>query len=80
MKVFNLDVHVQIFKVTIKPNVETKVEEITNIFNLTFRDILFNWCNNYMWDYPNYKFVDLQQTFYKCYYTMCIMMNKCNYS
>ncbi len=78
MKVSNLDVHLRIFKVAIKPNVETKVEEITYIFNLTFRDILFIWCNNYMWDYP--QIVDLQQAFYKCYYTMCIMMNKCKYS
>jgi len=45
MKVYNLDVHVQIFKVAIKPNGETKVEEIKNIFNLTFKGTLFNWCN-----------------------------------
>jgi hypothetical protein len=41
-KDFDLDVHVQVFKATIKVDDETIDEEITNLFNFTLRD---NTCN-----------------------------------
>jgi hypothetical protein len=28
------------------------------LFSFTFRDIMFDWCNNYMGDYPNCIFVE----------------------
>jgi hypothetical protein len=55
----NLDAHVRVFKVAIKANGETDDVEIVNLFNFTFKDIVFNWCNNYMGDYPDYTFVEL---------------------
>jgi hypothetical protein len=38
-----------------------------NFFCFTFRDIMSDWCNNYMRDYPNYIFVKLQLVFCKWY-------------
>jgi len=55
----NLDAHVRVFKVAIKANGETDDVEIVNLFNFTFKDIVFNWCNNYMGDYPDCTFVKL---------------------
>jgi hypothetical protein len=42
-------------------------EEIANLFKFTLRDNAFNWCNNYMWDNPNYKFANLEQALCRCY-------------
>jgi hypothetical protein len=39
-----------------------------NIF--TFKNIIFDLCNNYMRDYPNYKFVELEYFFYNRYCTI----------
>jgi len=61
------DVHVQVFKVTIKVNGETIDEEITNLFNFTLKDSTSNWRNNYMQDKLNYMFAILEQAFYRCY-------------
>jgi len=63
-----LDIH--IFKAIIKGNDEMVDEEIFNLFNFTLRINASNLCNKYMKDYPNYKFVELEQAFYKCYQTM----------
>jgi hypothetical protein len=65
VKDFDLDVHVKVFKVAIKANNETYDVEIVNMFSFTFRDIMFDWCNNYMGDYPDCTFVELQLVFYK---------------
>ncbi len=54
-----MHVHVQVFNVAIILNGETINEEIMNKFKFTFRDNVFNWCNNYMHDYPNCKFANL---------------------
>ncbi len=43
--------HVKVFKATIRTNSETDDGEIVNLFNFTFKDIVFNWCNNYLGDY-----------------------------
>ncbi len=50
---------------TIKANGGTKDEKIVNMFNFTFRDIVYNWCYNYMGDYPNCIFAKLQLVFLK---------------
>jgi hypothetical protein len=67
-KNFDLDVHVWIFKATIKANGEMVDEEIANLFNFTLRDNTSNSCNNYMRDNPNCRFADLEQAFYRCYW------------
>ncbi len=66
----NIDVQVQVFKVVIKANSEIIDEEITNLFNFTLKDNTYDWCNKYMRDNPNCRFVDLEQTFYRRYQTM----------
>jgi hypothetical protein len=48
VKDFNPNVHVRVFKATIRANGETKDVEIINIFSFTFKDIVSDWCNNYM--------------------------------
>jgi hypothetical protein len=53
----NLDVHVRMLKVAIKINNEIDDVEVINLFNFTFRDIVSNWCNNYMGNYPNFTFI-----------------------
>jgi hypothetical protein len=65
VKDFNPNVHVRVFKATIRANGETKDVEIINIFSFTFKDIVSDWCNNYMGDYPNYTFAKLQLFCYK---------------
>jgi hypothetical protein len=47
VKDFDPNVHVRAFKATIQTS-ETKNVEIVNIFSFTLRDIVFDWCNNYM--------------------------------
>jgi hypothetical protein len=59
-KDFDLDVHVQVFKATIKANYEMIDEEIANLFNFTLEDNGSNWCNNYMQNHPNCKFAYLE--------------------
>ncbi len=56
MKDSNLDAHVIVLKANIKANGEIKDAKIVNLFNFTLKDIVFNWCNNYMGDYPNCTF------------------------
>ncbi len=53
MKDSGPDVHVKVFKVAIRINGETEDVYIVNLFSFTFKDIVFDWCNNYMGDYPN---------------------------
>jgi hypothetical protein len=67
VKDFDLDVHVRIFKATIKANGETKNAKIINPFCFTFKDIMFDWCNNYIGDYLDCTFAKLQLAFYKRY-------------
>jgi hypothetical protein len=55
--------HVRVFKVAIRTN----DVEIVNLFNFTFKNNVSNWCNNYIEDYLDSTFVELQLTFYKRY-------------
>ncbi len=59
MKDSNPNAHAIVLKVTIKTNGETKDAEIVNLFSFTLRDIVSDWCNNYMGDYPNCTFAKL---------------------
>jgi hypothetical protein len=42
VKVFDLNVHVKVFKVAIRSNGETKDAEIVNLLSFTFKDIMFD--------------------------------------
>ncbi len=64
---FDPNVHVQVFKATIKVSDEMVDEEIVNMFNFTLRDNTYDYCNNYMQDNPNCKLANLKQVFYRCY-------------
>jgi len=55
----NSSTHVKVFKATITTNSEINDVEIINMFSVTFRDIVYDWCNNYMGDYPGCTFVKL---------------------
>ncbi len=50
VKDFDPNAHVKVFKVTIRANGETEDAKIVNLFNFTFKDTIFDWCNNYMGD------------------------------
>jgi hypothetical protein len=52
----NPDVHVKVLKVAIRANSEIDDVKIVNMFNFTLKDIVFDWCNNYMGDYPDHTF------------------------
>jgi hypothetical protein len=67
VKDINPYVHVNVFKVAIKTNGEIENDKKINLFSFTFRNIVFDRCNNYMGDYPNYIFAKLQLAFYKRY-------------
>jgi hypothetical protein len=53
----DLNVHVKIFKVAIKANTEIDDVEIVNMFIFTLKNIMSNYCNNYMGDYPYCTFI-----------------------
>jgi hypothetical protein len=66
-KDYDPNVHVRVFKATIKANNEMVDEETTNMFNFTLRNNTSNWCNNYMGGNPNCRFTNLEQAFYRRY-------------
>jgi hypothetical protein len=41
-------VHVRVFKTTIITNSETNDAKIVNMFSSTLKNIMSNWCNNYI--------------------------------
>ncbi len=51
--------HVTVFNVAIKSNGEIEDAKMVNLFSFTFKDIVFDCCNNYMGDYWNCTFVEL---------------------
>jgi len=53
VKEFNPNAHVIVVKANIKANGETKDAKIDNLFSFTLKDIVSDWCKNYMGDYPN---------------------------
>jgi hypothetical protein len=48
VKDFDPNVHVGVFKAAIRTTSETKNVKIVNIISFTIRDIVFDWCKNYM--------------------------------
>jgi hypothetical protein len=79
VKDYDPNVHVKVFKVAIKANNETNDAEIINLFNITFKDIVCCRCNNYVGDYPDCTFVELQLAFVNDTKKFK-MMNKFTYS
>jgi len=69
VKNFDLNARVKVFKATIRVNGKIEYAKIVNMFSFTFRDFVFDWCNNYMGDYPNCTFAKLQLTFCKQFRT-----------
>jgi hypothetical protein len=65
VKDFDPNARVRVFKVAIRANDEIEDVEIINFFSFTFRNTMFDRCNNYMGDYPNYTFAELKLVFYK---------------
>jgi hypothetical protein len=65
VKAFDPYVRVKFFKSTIKANGEIEDAKIVNLFSFTLENTIFDWCNNYMGNCPNYIFVELQLTFCK---------------
>ncbi len=63
VKDFDPDAHIKVFKATIRTNGETEDAEIINLFSFTLKDTMFKWCNNYMGDYPDCIFAELQLVF-----------------
>jgi hypothetical protein len=59
VKDYNPNVHVKVFKVSIRTNGETNDAKIINLFSFTFKDIVSDWCNYYMGDYPDCTFAKL---------------------
>jgi hypothetical protein len=49
--------------IAIRINNETYDAEIVNMFSFTFKDIVFDWCNNYMGKYLKSTFAKLQLAF-----------------
>jgi hypothetical protein len=59
VKDFDPNVHVRVFKVTFRTNNETNDVKMIDMFSFTLKDIMFDWCNNYLRDYPYCIFVEL---------------------
>jgi hypothetical protein len=58
--------HVRVFNFIIKV-VKTFEEYIINAFNYMLRNIISDWCHNYMLEFLNYTFSELTYAFYKCH-------------
>jgi hypothetical protein len=56
----DLDEHIRVFKKANKANGETIEPGIINLFGFNFRDIIFEWGENYIQDHPNYIFEELK--------------------
>ncbi len=59
VKDFDPNVHVRVFKVVFRTNNETNDAKMIDMFSFTLKDIMFDWCNNYLRDYPYCTFVEL---------------------
>jgi hypothetical protein len=55
----NPDAHVRVFKAPIRANNEAVDAKIVSMFSFTFKNIVRDWCNNCMGDYPYCTFVEL---------------------
>jgi hypothetical protein len=55
--------HVRMFNFVVKVNVETFEKFIINAFNYTLKDMISDWCHNYMLKFPDYCFLELHMQF-----------------
>jgi len=67
VKGFDPYAHVKVFKFVIRAYSEIGDAKIVNLFIFTLNDIMFDWHNNYMGDYPDCTFAKLQLAFCKRY-------------
>ncbi len=79
VKDFDPNAHVRVFKVAFKINNETNDVKMIDMFNFTLKDIMFDWCNNYLGDYPYCTFVIVNSFFVKNIEKFK-MMNKFTYN
>lgn len=63
----NMDVHIQMFKKTIKANREIINVDIINLFEFTLKVISLNGDIFSLHNHPHYTFIDLEQVFCKWY-------------
>jgi hypothetical protein len=61
----DLDAHFEVFKIAIITNGEINDVEIVNLFTYILKNIMFDWCNYYLGDYPNCTFAKLLLFFCK---------------
>jgi hypothetical protein len=54
------DVHIEVFKKTIKANWETMEANINNLFSFILRDTILEWGEKFVQDHPNYTFEDFE--------------------
>ncbi len=59
VKDFDPNAHVKVFNIAIRANSETNDAKIVIFSVLPFKDIMSNWCNNYLGNYPNCIFIEL---------------------
>ncbi len=60
MKDIDHDVHIEVFKKTIKANWETMEANINNLFSFILRDTILEWGEKFVQDHPNYTFEDFE--------------------
>jgi hypothetical protein len=61
VKDINLDVHIKVFKKASKANGETmELADIINLFDFTLQDNILEWGKNFVQDYPNSTFEELE--------------------
>ncbi len=75
----NLDAHIRIFKKAIKANGEIVEVDINNLFGFILKDNISEWGENYVQDYPNCTFEQLEQTFCKQFRIVKNDEDICNY-
>jgi len=68
-----------VFEAAIRANSETNYAKLINLFRITLRVIVCDWCNKLMGDYLDCIFVEVQLTFVKGIKKLR-MMNKFTYS
>ncbi len=66
-KYVNPYAHIEVSKCVIISNEETNDYHIVNLFPSIFKNIVFEWAENFVKDHPCCTFANIQQIFYKHY-------------
>jgi len=61
----NPNAHVRIFEAIVRANRKTSKEYIVNVFNYILKEMILNWCHNYMLEFLDCIIFKLIQTFCK---------------